>query len=274
MNNGLAKILIVVVVGFIIIKSCAGRFDNNERPSSRLEDWEKSPVDDLIKDMSDEQNFTILLYDMDADESGSSTAYKHQYKILIQRPDTVLTKETDWLAVSDVFFEQHINDMGMEIASKKDGVVHKETAPAGYSNYVGNPQYGRWRERNGTSFWEFYGQYAFLSSMFNLATYPIRRSYWNTYHGGYYGTGRPYYGPSNNPYGTRSYTSSASGRNSTWGSKSSTFKNNVRSKVSRSAAATRSRSYSSGSSYSRTSRSSSRSSSGSSYRSRSGGFGK
>ncbi|PCK10050.1 MAG: hypothetical protein COA42_00160 [Alteromonadaceae bacterium] len=36
------------------------------------------------------------------------------------------------------------------------------------SQLVGNPNYGQWKQsNNGTSFWAFYGQYAFFSSMLN-----------------------------------------------------------------------------------------------------------
>jgi len=160
----------------------------------------------------------------------------------------------------------------MEVATKKDGKLSKVASPAGYNHYVGNQKYGHWTERNGSSFWEFYGRYAFMSSMFHMMS-PVHRSYWNDYRGGYYGS-RPYYGPSgSNIYGTRSYTSSSSGRNTTWGSKPTNFKSQVRNQVSRSSSAAKSKSYSSSSSYSRKSRSSSRYSSSSS-RSRSGGFGK
>ena len=165
--------------------------------------------------------------------------------------------------------------MGMTIASKTDGVLSKQAAPAGYNNYIGNPKYGQWQERNGSSFWEFYGKFAFMSSMFNLMSYPARRDYWNDYRGNYRGTNRDYYGPSGQKvYGTKSYTASASGNNTRWGNKSSSFKSNVRTKVARSASASTSRSYSSSNRYNKTTRSSSRSSSGASYRSRSGGFGK
>ncbi|MBL3658463.1 hypothetical protein [Fulvivirga sediminis] len=272
MNNGFVKLIIVVIIGFVVIKACSSS-GNDYRDSGQMENWEKSPVDELIKSLSDEQNFSIILYDMDAGDSGDS--YKHKYRVVVEKPDTVQARETEWYPVSAGFFKQHLNDMGMEIASKKDGVVHKQAAPAGYTNYVGNQKYGHWVNRNGSSFWEFYGKYAFLSSMFNMMSYPVRRSYWDDYYGGYYGRGRSYYGPSGRTiYGTKNYTSSSSGRNTTWASKPPTFKDKVRNRVSRSTSASSSRKYSSGSSYSRTSRSSSRSSSGSSFRSRSGGFGK
>lgn len=230
-------------------------------------EYQKSPVDILIRDHAQEQNFSIILYDMDAEGS----TYKHQYQLvtLKNNPDTVLTELTPWHNVSEYFFKQHINDMGMEIVSKVNGKVQKQTAPAGYNNYVGNEKYGRWTQRDGGSFWEFYGKYAMLSSVFNMMAYPVRRSYWNDYRSNYYGTGNAYYGPRNssgyNMYGTRSSYNQSSNKNSRWNSKSSDFKNKVRSRVSRSSSS----SYSS----SKRSRSSSRYS-GFSSRSRGGSFGK
>jgi hypothetical protein len=265
------NIIIAVIVGFVVLKTCSkGDKFGTRTVTSVSKEWKKSPLDDLIKSLADEQNFTIILHDMDAEGS----TYKHQYRTIIEHPDTVLTNNTNWLKVSDVFFEQHVDDMGMEVASKKDGVLHKEVAPAGYSNYVGNSKYGQWEQRNGSSFWSFYGRYAFMSSMFNMMAYPARRSYWNDYRG-HYGTGRSYYGPSGSKvYGTKSYTSSTAGKNSSWGNKPSSFRSSVRSNVSRSASATKSRRYSSTNSYGKTSRSSSRTSRSTPMRSRSGGFGK
>lgn len=271
MDNSLAKIIIAVVIGFFMLKTCSTcRSSRSYYSDSSLSSWEKSPVDNLIRSLSDEQNYSIILLDMDSRSNG----YFHQYQVLVEKPDTVLSKETSWEEVSEAFFAENINNMGMEIASKKDGTLSKVASPAGYNHYIGNEKYGHWTERNGSSFWEFYGQYAFMSSMFNLMTYPARRSYWDDYYGGGYYGRRSYYGPSGSDmYGTKSYTSSSTGRSSTWGSKPSSFKSQVRSQVSRSTSAGSSRSYSSGSSYSQKSRSSSRYSSSSS-RSRSGGFGK
>jgi hypothetical protein len=258
MSKGLVKVVIAIIIGFFIIKACTGRNDNYQRVA-----YEKTELDKLVQKHSTEPDYSIVLYDMDAEGTGSSTIYKHKYQVIIPKSDTVESYTTDWRTVSDIFFEQHVDHLGMELAHKKDGKLHKETAPAGYSHFVGNERYGQWRERNGNSFWEFYGKYAFMSSMFNMMTYPVRRSYYNDYYTGYYGTGRTYYGPRGTYYGTRSYTNSTAGKNRTWSSKPSSFKNDVRSRVSRSAERTRA---------SRVSRSSSRS--GSSYRSRSGGFGK
>ncbi len=271
MNNGIAKVIIAVILGFIVLRSCNNCTNRSRRVDTVSSTWQKTPVDKLITKLNSEQNYSIILLDMDS----RNDRYYHMYNVIVEHPDTVLSSTTDWEEVPDVFFSANVDNMGMEIVSKKDGKLSKQASPAGYNHYVGNPKYGHWEQRNGGSFWAFYGQYAFMSSMFNMMTYPARRSYYDDYYrGGYYGS-RPYYGPSGRTvYGTNTYTSTGAGKSSTWGNKPSSFKQNVRSQVQRSTSAKSSRSYSSGSSYSnKTSRSSSRYSRSSS-RSRSGGFGK
>lgn len=259
--NDTVKIIIVIILGFVVLRSC-NTCSNNKSSNTTSQTWQKSPVDKLITKYKNENNFAIILEDMDS----RSNKYFHMYNVVIEKPDTVLAYVTGWEEVSDIYFSQNVDNMGMEIASKKDGKLSKTASPAGYNHYVGNEKYGRWEENNGSSFWSFYGRYAFMSSMFNMMAYPARRSYWNDYNrGGYYGN-RSYHGPAGqNYYGTKNYTST-SGKKTTWGSKSSSFKQNVRSEVSRSAKASKS-------GFSKTSRSSNRYSSSSS-RSRSGGFGK
>lgn len=224
--------------------------------------YKKSPVDKLVVKYNTYNNYSIILQDMDFDEK--SNAYKHQYQVLYQPNDldTLLEAVSPWEIVSDEFFDKNKDNLGMAVVTKKEGKLSKVASPPGYDQYVGNEKYGSWSQRsNGTSFWAFYGQYAFMSSLFRMGTYPARYSYWNDYHGSYYGR-RPYYGPSGNRvYGTGSNYAKSNSK-STWNSKPNTFKQRVRSKVSKSAAAKKK------------SRSSSRYRSGSSSRSRSGGFGK
>ncbi|MDN5200120.1 hypothetical protein QQ008_02075 [Fulvivirgaceae bacterium BMA10] len=238
----------------LILASCGGG-----------REFVKNPVDNLIRDMSDEPLFSIILYDMDADGSFFKT-YKHQYKVIKDNNGTPSEEITDWYEVDEDYFFRNENNMGMEIAAKtSDGKVSKTAAPPGYSNYVGNEKYGRWTQRNGTSFWEFYGQYAFMSSMFNMFAYPVRRSYYDDWRGGYYGR-RPYYGPATGTggtyYGTYSDYNRKSKPTSTWYNKASnrSFRDRVRSRTQRSTSSN--------------SRSRSRYSSGSRSRSRGGGFGK
>ncbi len=241
------KSFLLIILFVPLINSCGNK------------NFEKNPVDNLIRDMNDVPIYSIILNDME--EAGTFfKEYRHQYRIIKQDTKDSEPAETltDWYAVGEDFFNQNINNMGMEVAAKtEDGKITKTAAPPGYNNYVGNPKYGQWQGSGGNSFWAFYGQYAFMSSMFNLLTYPARRSYYDDYRGSYYGTGRPYYGPAVN--GRRAY-----GTNSTY-----TTQTKPNTRWSRS---TSSRSFRSGSSQP-TSRSGSRFGSSSS-RSRGGGFGK
>jgi hypothetical protein len=160
-------------------------------------DLSKKPVDEIVKNLNQVKDFSIILYDMDT-EGSIFKKYRHQYQVIQGDSLSGGPKEeiTGWYEVSKENFMENINNMGMEIVAKKDGILDKTVGPPGYGSYVGNTSYGHWTERNGTSFWEFYGQYAFMSSMFRLMTYPVTMSYWSDYHTNYYGTGRSYYGPS------------------------------------------------------------------------------
>ncbi|NOQ28054.1 MAG: hypothetical protein GQ564_22050 [Bacteroidales bacterium] len=271
------KTILIVIVAFMFLYISFKGCDDDEKKyqqsntQQQKAQYEKSPVDVLIRNLSNEQNFSIILFDMDYSEGTDD--YTHQYNVLVEREDSVYVQKTDWITVSNIFFDSNIDNMGMELASKKDGVVNKAASPAGYTNYVGNDKYGQWKERDGNRFWEYYGKYAFMSSMFRMTMFPVRYSYWNNYHSNYYGHGRSYYGPSangRNMYGTNSSYTQAN-NSSKWNGKSNNFKSSVRSNVSRSATASKSRA--SRSNAAKRNRSSSRYSS-SSTRSRGGSYGK
>lgn len=280
MQDGKTLLIGVVAIIFFLI-SFKGCFKSESKSSysnqhqttqtsskEQTTTYKKEPIDILIRDLSNEQNFSIILFDMDYEEA--SNRYKHKYDVLVEKEDSVHVKKTDWLVVSGAFFGKNAENMGMEIASKKDGKLNKIASPAGYSNYVGNEKYGKWKERDGSRFWEFYGKYAFMSSMFRMAMYPAYYSSWNNYNSNYYGR-RSYYGSSSNGqrmYGTNS-SYSKSNTSSTWNNKSSDFKSRVRNKVQRSTATTTKRT----TTKPKTTRSSSRYSN-SSTRSRGGSFGK
>jgi hypothetical protein len=250
-----SRLLIASSLVIALILSCGGHSTK----------FIKNPTDDIIKNMPDGRVFTILLYDMNV-EGNFVENFFHQYRIIQELEPGVPTDSiTDWIEVSEDYFIRHQDDMGMELASRgEDGKLNKSVGPPGYSNYVGNEKYGSWQQgSNGNSFWAFYGQYAFMSAMFNMATYPARRSYYDDYRGNYYGRGRAYYGPSTSGrsyYGTNSDYVRNTRTSSTWSQNRSNFKNRVNSRTQRSSS-------------SRTTRSSSRYR-GSSSRSRGGGYGK
>jgi len=238
------KLFFIILIGFGVA-SCGGK------------KFKKNPVDEIVRDIPSNKIFSIILHDMDVHGSFFDHYY-HQYKI-IKEDDAGIAQDsiTGWIEVSENYFKGHAEDMGMEIVARgEDGQLSKGSNPPGYNNYVGNQKYGRWEQRGSNSFWVFYGQYAFMSSMFNMMAYPVRRSYYTDWRGNYYGTGRTYYGPTGGTtgryYGTGSAYTSSTRPNSSWSNNTSRFKQRVQSRTSRS-----------GSRYS-----------GSSSRSRGGGFGK
>ena len=235
---------LIILVSLSMLVGCGGK------------EFKKNPVDLIVKDLPSNRVFSVILNDMDV-EGTFFKKYKHEYKIIEAKDSIPEEKVLGWYEVDENFFKKNAQNMGMEIISRgEDGKLNKTASPPGYNNYVGNQRYGHWQTNSsGGSFWAFYGRYAMMSSMFNMMAYPARRSYYNDYRSNYYGRGRSYYGPKSGgstTYGTNSKYTSSTRSGSRWSKSTSSFKNRV-----------------SG----RTSRSSSRYSSSSS-RSRGGGFGK
>ncbi len=168
----------------------------------------QSPLDRLQKELDQFPEYSILLQDMRQDGS-VFPKYLHRYKLVYATPDpnkpdslVFLSNMTNWMEVSEQYYKDNQNYLGMVLASKsRDGKTSNDKFPPGYQ-YVGNPQYGQWRQNSdGTSFWEFYGKYALMSQVFGLlGGGPIYRNDWNTYRD-YRASNRPYYGK-NNRYGT------------------------------------------------------------------------
>ncbi len=167
----------------------------------------RSPIERLKQDLNHYPEYTIILQDM-RQEGNFFPEYYHQYKIVYAEKKAGADEEpvyqtniTDWKTVDKKIFLNYSNFLGMAVASKTpDGGTTNSQYPPGYQ-YVNNPRYGQWRTNSsGNSFWEFYGKYAMLSTVFGMFHRPIYRSHWNDY-SRYRTAGRPYYGP-NREYGT------------------------------------------------------------------------
>ena len=171
-----------------------------------------NPVQQIIKkDLAKVPEWSILLDDM-KEEGFFSTKYFHKYKILTGTGDTTQTRfnerVTDWIKVPSRFYHENETYLGMVIASKLPNQKLSNTAiPPGYQ-YVGNSQYGRWRQDSrGNSFWEFYGKYAmFRSLLFGSSSRGLfggGNIYRDDYHSyrRYSDSGRPFYGRKSQ-YGT------------------------------------------------------------------------
>lgn len=132
--------------------------------------------------LNNKSTYSVIL--SDAEEANK----KFKYTIVYQNKSAPITKTTDFLKVTDSTYNFFLDDVGMEILSNKG----QQITQAGYSNYVGNTQYGTWRENDEGSFWEFYGKYAMLSTLFNSNR--IYRDDYTTYNRYYRTSSRPYYG--------------------------------------------------------------------------------
>lgn len=139
-----------------------------------------------------------ILVDMQ-EENGQ---FQHKYKIV----ENGVARETGWEAVTRGVYQQHRDHLGMTLYSKPEGVLpedaEKVAAPPGY-NYVGNTRYGYWEQRNGQSFWVFYGKYSLMRDLlwgpgrYSSVPRGSYRSYRTTVK-----TGKPFYGATKQ-YGTK-----------------------------------------------------------------------
>lgn len=173
-----------------------------------------NPVDRLIKKLRDDhQVFSIILEDMKV-EGSFFNKYYHRYKVLTSTGENVDKATTDWMEVKEKFFWEHERNLGMTLASRtEDGALHKEAAPPGFYNYVGDSRYGRFEQRNGQSFWVFFGQYMFLRSMLNLGGVDVFDDDYRKWKRNYRGR-KPYYGSASGRYKSRYGTYSAYNRKS------------------------------------------------------------
>lgn len=185
--------LILLLPLIAILHSCGGK------------KFTKTPVDNYIVTFSEDDNYSIILHDMDVQGTFFKT-YLHKYKVIKEhnsgQPESTIS---EWFEVSEQFFTANQNNLGMTLVHKKDGKLDKNVSPPGYQ-YVGDSRYGEWRTHNGSSFWAFYGQYMFMSHMFGMINRPVYRNDYNTYNSSYAGR-RSYYGPKTNgsyKYGTNS----------------------------------------------------------------------
>lgn len=249
----------LLLLGLIGFQSCDNGW-STDTPASQYAEG----IDAIYQRFETYPNFTVLLYDMNYENS----AYLHKYQVLVPETDTVMTYNTNWVRVSKSYFNKHQGHLGMEVASKENGQVSETVAPPGYSQYVGNERYGQWENRSGTSFWVFYGRYAFLRSILGMNSYRPRYNSWNTYNTSYRGT-RDYRG-SASAYGTSAYVNSDRGKNTSWARQPASTKNDIL----RQAKTPSNRNSGSSARSSRTGRSSGRYTSSGSSRSRGGGGGK
>ncbi|MBL7021370.1 MAG: hypothetical protein ISR86_12620 [Nitrospinaceae bacterium] len=146
--------------------------------------------------MQSEKEYAIILHDM-REEGNFFPSYYHQYRVDVGEQQT----QRPFVEVAESYYKKNEPYLGMALRAKTaDGVITNTPFPNGYQ-YVGNPQYGRWREGgSGGGMWEFYGKYMLMSQVMNWAGFGLNRNHYNNY-SSFSSRGQPYYGP-NREYGT------------------------------------------------------------------------
>ncbi len=149
-----------------------------------------------------------ILVDMEQRRRGDSRDYLQKIRTVKTRITDVANKKGDtssdekWVEVSKAQFQTAENNLGMAIehkpAGKYDSEAERVAQPAGFAYMAppsqGSNQYGYWEQRNGQSFWVFYGQYALLRDLlFNRDYRAPNPSDYNGYRTAE-GRGQTYYG--------------------------------------------------------------------------------
>lgn len=156
------------------------------------------PVQQVARDLERYPEYAIVIEDLKTEEAFFPD-YFLQLRLTtsagqrVAGKDTMIFEErvTEWHEVTEEVFARYEHYLGMVVASKTlDGKrsTPNQAHPAGYQ-YVGNSQYGSW---GGGGFWQFYGQYAFMSSM--LGGHRVGRGDYDDYRRNRE-RGRPHYGP-------------------------------------------------------------------------------
>lgn len=161
----------------------------------------ENPIKDIRQNHQDVKSYSLILKNMKVNEE--SDKFLHRYELVAVDGDSTFREDLGWKEVPYDLYENHKSDLNTTILSKKGGDLRKTPHPPGYQ-YVGNEQYGQWKQRDdGTSFWEFYGKYAMFQNVvqtFGAQDHRIRRNDYRTYRT-HVRTGQPYY--SNGRFGTR-----------------------------------------------------------------------
>jgi hypothetical protein len=100
------------------------------------------PVEKIHNELQGKKEYAIILNDMR--EAGNFfPSYYHQYRVDVEEQKTVRS----FVEVDKSYYKKNEPYLGMVLAAKTaDGAVTTTPFPNGYQ-YVGNPQYGRWRLR-------------------------------------------------------------------------------------------------------------------------------
>jgi hypothetical protein len=177
---------------------------NGTKPAYKVE---KEPIEEVAKKALPSE-FSIVLNDMDVEETEKFIKYKHKYTLLKIEKDSLVVDSVDWKPVSEKFFLEHENDLGMEILSYHNGKLNTVAKPVGYDWAVGNTKEGKWEmvtdSVNKTTKKVWRPRVGSMLFWYWMMRRPASYRHYNSY-GNFRGK-KPFYGHSGSSYnyGTRS----------------------------------------------------------------------
>lgn len=189
----------------------------------------------LRRSLYDVDSYSIILFDADP------ATRTHSYLVLKNIDGEIEEELTPEYTVSEAFFNEHAEHVGMTIAAKNEEGQYTDIAsPAGYYNFVDNDDYGQWEDGDdGGQVWQFNERHAFLLVMLGYThNLHMKRQRYSDYQR-HHRSGKAYYGRSNNLtsndtyYGTRGRVSKRFYSQNPV-TKRQTFKERVRERVQRS----------------------------------------
>jgi hypothetical protein len=156
------------------ISSFFGRTSLNVAIDQRL--WDSFRIDPLVSFPRGDDSAEFWIGDTEA-------LYFHRYAVV----ENDEQRETDWEPVSEAVYEEHYDDLGMDIVAKPYGMYEDEAlheaAPPGMA-YVGNPKYGRWEEdEQGRRRWSWGQSFLFYYLVFGGPRHHYYHRDWNHYRG-------------------------------------------------------------------------------------------
>ncbi|MEO8595665.1 MAG: hypothetical protein ABI759_20265 [Candidatus Solibacter sp.] len=142
-----------------------------------------------LKDLTGQlyQSWDKVLVDMEMRGSGSAREYNQKIKTVrtalsdATGKNGTTSSDEKWIDVSKAQYQAMEKNLGMAVehkaAGKYDTESERAVQPAGFAYMAPQGQrnqYGYWEQRNGTSFWVFYGQYALMRDLlFNRNYRPL-----------------------------------------------------------------------------------------------------
>lgn len=152
--------------------------------------YEEPVLTILRRSLYDVDSYSIILFDANAETR------THSYLVLKNIDGEIEEELTPEYTVSEAFFNEHAEHVGMTIAAKNEEGQYTDVAsPAGYYNFVDNDDYGQWEDGDdGSQVWQFNERHAFLLVMLGYThNLHMKRQRYVDYKR-HHRSGRAYYG--------------------------------------------------------------------------------